>query len=699
MSQNNSTRNVSVVPHAPLVVKGIYKALVGSDDLSDTALAHLIIAYEANGLDSVIELIAQSDIAFDKAVSRYSDRLEDSLSLTGLSVDQPSTANGNRNLIDDTHEVTEANLVSVAPASEICAPSNSIEITRSFVPANGSSTHDIQSLEPNHQSGLPDAIQEISAEVATSFFAQIFSRLSTLPANDEEVLRMARRAIESGGIRESFEDIRTPAAQVRIIHVDEAAPVRSLPSLAITDGSESAISMLEGFYSPEHEFTWSKETSSISVPQWSTLYFACNYLNPGEKRVIQIEDNEKVYNVTIGDQFSCIEVELIGNARRIVRLNGDGKRNPQKENRSGDDRDLSFQVYTRLPSNRLVLKAADRQASLLLFVGDDKKELDSLRPVFNRMREEGYPVMMLSVHEAIKITEKNYARVAGYVIAMGGTYERLNDAGCRGSYIYLEHGVSPIKQYTYGSHYLRYDLTLLPGSLWTSRLESLFPRIKGRCKSVGYPKLHDGKFQIEDDRMAICERLHVDPTKPIVMFAPTWSGGNRSSGIFNLQYFSKSANLIVVPHDGDMQFTKEFSDQGYNIVKPRPNESISNFYDLADILVSDVSSTAIEFAFLGKPVVCLDLNSIPDFDAKFNEGFARLRVPHTPIYWDFCEWCPPESVNESIKNLIDQKPDKELLEERQLKVRQFVDCCGAEAIDKAFAQIIDHLELRRFAPL
>lgn len=480
-------------------------------------------------------------------------------------------------------------------------------------------------------------------------------------------------AVRAGGTENVPASMASPSRVVGAIPLDAAG------------GADGELVMVDGFHRPETNFSWSTQDSTISVNGEVCIYLACNYLEPGQQRTIEVTDGSQRQSIVICDQYSFHELKLPASGCRTISFRADGFRNPKRAGQSEDDRDLSFQLCLRVPPDAFIVGKTD--VPVLIFVGDDKKEIDSLMPVYKKMLTDGCSVRFLSIDTAIAATRENYSLVAGYVIAMGGAYDRLNAAGCRGSFIYLEHGVSPVKRYTYGAHYLRYDLSLLPGHTWTERLEHLFPRIKGRCRVIGYPKLNGGSASSEAQRVALCARLGLDPGKPVVMFAPTWSGGDEGSGIFNLKYFDVTENLLVIPHDGDVEFSKQFADAGYRIHRPGLNESISDYYGLADILVSDVSSTAIEFAFLGKPVVCLELARIPDFDPQFIEPDGRLRIPHTSDYWDFCEWVRPESIMETLSVMKNQGSENAVLIKRRERVRRIVESFGAESINTAVGLI------------
>lgn len=138
---------------------------------------------------------------------------------------------------------------------------------------------------------------------------------------------------------------------------------------------------------------------------------------------------------------------------------------------------------------------------------------------------------------------------------------------------------------------------------------------------VGMPKtdrLLDGSL----DRAAITKALRIDPSRKTVMLAPTWMkpspldeyGDALLEGLANGPW-----NLLIKLHD-------KFFDPRFNVTDwnaklapfdARPNVRVVRDYDAvpamfaSDLLISDVSSIANEFALLDRPLVYL---RVPDED-------------------------------------------------------------------------------------
>ncbi len=480
----------------------------------------------------------------------------------------------------------------------------------------------------------------------------------------------------------------------RLVHPADAV------SGVIGDGpleSGESLRFGTGFYSLEDDFCWSSSSSEIVVCGDVTIYLACNYLQAGQQRVISVFDGHVTQTLVIDNAYGCHEIRFTGHIARQVTFNSDGAWCPQADGQGDDDRQLSFQLYRREPAEKFVHHDSSTAGSILLFVADDRKEIDSIQPIYKRMLAEHFNVLFVNCADAIHRTALDYPSIAGYVISSAATYIKLVNAGCRGSFIYLEHGVSPLKRYTYAAHYQRYDLLLMPGALWRDRIVRLYPELDGRCEVVGYAKLQNPRKIEPQARAAWCEKLGLDPGRQIILFAPSWSDGDERCGIFNLRSFDKNENVFTIPHDGDMNFAHTLREIGYRILRPATGESISDYYHLADVLVSDISSTAIEFASLGKPVICLALDFVPDFDMSYMDGAGRLRVPHSEFDWDFCEWAKPEELGYVLERVKAGSLDGQELKRRSERVKQWVDCAEEASVEKSVKAIEQFFKQKREA--
>ncbi len=304
-----------------------------------------------------------------------------------------------------------------------------------------------------------------------------------------------------------------------------------------------------------------------------------------------------------------------------------------------------------------LLKASGARNSVpfFLFVYLDKKDRDSLFPVYDALVDvpnRKFCVEQFSIFDAVNYVIRHRLNNVIFVSALEKTSYLLQLMGLGDMvHVYLEHGVSPLKKYTYAEHYRRFDYSLLPGRLWVERLHELYPDTKGRLFVTGFPKLAK-KVVTADDRAAYCNAHNLDSAKVICLFAPSWSGGERHRGIFNIEALEGVPNLIAIPHDGDREFALQLKDFGFP-VHVMVDDVITDHYPFADLLITDVSSTAIEFALLGKPVVCLLCPPYPDYDDSWLGTDCIPGIPHTNYRWDFAHVCTVDSVADVVQRVVE----------------------------------------------
>lgn len=454
-----------------------------------------------------------------------------------------------------------------------------------------------------------------------------------------------------------------------------------------TPSGTAGLLLQDGFYDADDAFVWAADGASMQVSGPVTIGLSCNYLKLLETRTILVTEGLREHRVVLED-CETLKSIVVGRHGGQVRLVADGVWTPADDGLE-DRRALAFQLWFDLRGQSAIPVASRSTGRLPVITAahESKKELDSLLPIVAGLRDYGFTVDLIDTGDVGRRWQQEPSSNAVFLIASGSTFRRLNHAGCKGRFIYAEHGTAPLKRYTYAFHYARYDLILLPGTLWSERLGRLAPRLAPRIRTVGYPKLHGGDALDADRRRERCLKLGLDPTRPVILFAPSWSGGDRACGIFNLEHFGHERNLLCIAHDGDMPFAPEFVALGYRVVRPGEGESISDFYALADILVSDVSSTAIEFAALGGAVISLLPERLPDFDPRFREADGRVRIPMTDRYWDFCPTVRPEAIAAALDECLARgwrDADARAIAER---VRPLVDCHGRDAVRRCVAAI------------
>jgi hypothetical protein len=494
------------------------------------------------------------------------------------------------------------------------------------------------------------------AEIVESVYAGLLGRA---PTPDERHTALTSLRTPS--------DVRQLVAHCGDIRERQTVTPADVPNTMLDNGirlvrpdklpDAQTVQLVDGFFENEEGFAWSKRISALVVTGRVTLYLSCNYLFPGEVREVAIESEGSTHVVKLTDAYAAHQITIDGDAPVFVRLRANSAISPKERGVSSDSRPLAFQLWFQTPPLPNFVEnciSVDSGAGRKIYcVFDSKKEEDSLRPIQLELMRQGFDCEAVATSQLSRRFRGRFAGDGIFLIASTEAYASARNAGLDGRFIYAEHGASPLKQYTYSSHYTHYDLALLPGRLWTERLKTRYPYAKTRYEAIGYPKLSVRKLSA-DERAKMCERLGVDPYRPVALFAPTWSGGDRECGLFNIRHLDPRGNMFAVPHDGDVRYASELAARGWRVHVLQTGESISDYYAVADILISDVSSTAVEFAALGKPVVCLAMARIPDFDTQYHESARRIRIPHTDHYWDFCSVVEPELLQATVDQLADK---------------------------------------------
>ena len=317
------------------------------------------------------------------------------------------------------------------------------------------------------------------------------------------------------------------------------------------------------------------------------------------------------------------------------------------------------------------------------------KGFASLKPLFSYMQSAGWDVRLNKVHRLCLQNRKMIQTISStIVIAYDKPLVRLEKCGWQGKFIYIEHGLSPMKYYTYRYDFFqRASLLFYPGEIFKRKMEAINPKFD-RGLLGGYPKI-DELVSLSIDRQALCKSFNLAPDKPIILFAPSWGGKrNPNAGIHNAKYLKDMENVIIVPHSADYPLVKQ-----YNAIKPGAG-GISQFLHLADVVVSDVSSVLAEASILNKPVVQLILphypGCFPDKEKRKNgtwisdEMLTRematdrqsrpFKIPYVDEDWIMGHTALPEDLKAAIEDAL-AHPEKHA-KQRQYWAEQ--SCWGAD---------------------
>ena len=296
----------------------------------------------------------------------------------------------------------------------------------------------------------------------------------------------------------------------------------------------------------------------------------------------------------------------------------------------------------------------------------------SLLPLYKTMRDAGWQVRLSKVHRNCFRNRKLIRTLSSLiVIAYDKPLVRLEKCGWRGEFVYIEHGLSPMKYYTYKYDFFqRAALLFYPGEVFKRKMEAINPEFD-RGLLGGYPKV-DELVTMKIDKVEMCQRFSLDPQMPIVLFAPSWGGKkNPDAGIHNARYLSGLDNVLIVPHSADYALAKK-----YGAVRPGEG-NINQFLHLADLVISDVSSVLAEASILNKPVVQLILPHYPGCfpeqekrttgvwisdkilaeEQQTNRATRPFKIPYVNEDWIMGHTSGPETLAETIKDALEH-PDK-----------------------------------------
>ncbi|HEX5473887.1 MAG TPA: CDP-glycerol glycerophosphotransferase family protein [Vicinamibacterales bacterium] len=141
-------------------------------------------------------------------------------------------------------------------------------------------------------------------------------------------------------------------------------------------------------------------------------------------------------------------------------------------------------------------------------------------------------------------------------------------------------------------------------------------RTSPAIRLVGMPKvdcLVDGTWQ----RQAVLESLGLDPSRPTVLYAPTWSPASSLNAIgpeLIAGLLDRPINLIVKLHDRSRDLRERYSGGVDWVARLQPmlegrrgvlapGHDISPYLVAADLMITDHSSAGFEFLLLDRPLV------------------------------------------------------------------------------------------------
>jgi hypothetical protein len=460
----------------------------------------------------------------------------------------------------------------------------------------------------------------------------------------------------------------------------------------VLNTEDNSLLLQDGFYEPEIDIAWSGPNSSLRCKGTFSIYIYADVEDVTVYRKVTYSYKGISHSLAL-DRYSEYEIAINSDVADEIIFKADGYFCPNIYNHElKDDRKLSFRISTNKKHvGELSLKPTAFSPERIIFIADAKKEIDALLPIFQHLRENKWLVDFCSVSAAIETLDAHARNI--FAIASPEMHNVLHAHFKNSRYIFLEHGIGYTKQYSYSAHYNRYDLLLLPGQVFASRIQYLYPNTFSKCKVIGFPKLKSVDSSSLGNQARWLSENGLNPNLPLVLFAPTWSAGNSNTGIFNIKRLNINANLVGVPHNADDCYATELIDLGFNIHVLQGGKTISEYYQYTDILISDTSSTALEFAALGGKSITWVTEEVNDLEKKYVED-DQIKIPFTDQYWNFYKSTNSAGINQLLAKeiaKIDPTNERSLSLEIAMNVQHLIHAYGRHACLNAEKAIDDFL--------
>jgi len=179
-----------------------------------------------------------------------------------------------------------------------------------------------------------------------------------------------------------------------------------------------------------------------------------------------------------------------------------------------------------------------------------------------------------------------------------------------GKKVQIFHGVS-VKNLAIREKALRYDYLCLPGRYHGERYsaEGLVREGGAECLITGFPKV-DPLVGRDLNRETLLSGLGLNPELPTILFAPTGEKFNAldTMGKEVIEAVIKGGkwNLLVKPHDHpkkDIDWFTELAPYESETLRLVRERDIIPYLHAADLLLTDMSSVAVEYTLMDRPIV------------------------------------------------------------------------------------------------
>lgn len=130
---------------------------------------------------------------------------------------------------------------------------------------------------------------------------------------------------------------------------------------------------------------------------------------------------------------------------------------------------------------------------------------------------------------------------------------------------------------------------------------------QGALAKIGYPRIDITKNMDEERKRAIKQKIGIDLTKKIILYAPTWRGTNGKHDLDIKKLKSDIANLSSTKYQlifrGHSLSEDLIRTSNLNAKIPSSEFSTNELLAITDILISDYSSVVFDFIHTNKPII------------------------------------------------------------------------------------------------
>ncbi len=198
-----------------------------------------------------------------------------------------------------------------------------------------------------------------------------------------------------------------------------------------------------------------------------------------------------------------------------------------------------------------------------------------------------------------------------------------------------------------------WDYLISPSSYCSEIFPSIFG-YSGTILETGYPR-NDILLTSADNRQQLRESLGIkDPDELVVLYAPTWrddkrtATGNWKPVNFVSNGIGPAHTLLFRGHTNTHQaHSKQIAKDAIDVTNYK---NVAELYLVADVLVTDYSSSMFDFSVTGKPMVFL-APDLSDYASKRGFYFEFEKMAPGPILRD------DSNLRETLENLETLKPE------------------------------------------